>query len=448
MTKIQNEGGISLFGGVGAGGGDIVGPASSTNNALVRFSGITGKLVQDSANLIFDGTDALTIDGKNASRLGANEFEIFSAADFPAPSAGTITLTSGCYFLRQNITLSDTITVGPGEAVQIVAPGIGGKITYTGTGTLFNSASGADLRLTRIALELSGVGATLFDVTADTISMSAVACVFSNTGQSMGVVDPQVLAFVIQDSSIQGFTIGLTVNGPTVCAIASVLLAAAGAHSGSVLTLADTLNTISINQLRVAAGTGNVFDIAPAFAGVADILSVVLLTGTFFDAGSLDETSPFVSVQGSPPQKSSVSIGSVVAVNNATATVINTATVFEDLNLNAAASLGSNAELWSLDGATTGELTYNGVTPFFGSLACSLSVASAGSTQEFHFRAVKNGAVLPDGVLASKELGSEIGSVSILVPITADPADTIRLQVANLDGTSNVTISQLSMQIS
>ena len=39
-------------------GGDVVGPSSSTDNAIPRYDGTTGKLIQDSGVLI-DDTDAL-----------------------------------------------------------------------------------------------------------------------------------------------------------------------------------------------------------------------------------------------------------------------------------------------------------------------------------------------------------------------------------------------------
>jgi hypothetical protein len=46
-----------------AGGGDFVGPASSTANAAVRFNGTTGKLGQNSALVIADTTAALSNSG-------------------------------------------------------------------------------------------------------------------------------------------------------------------------------------------------------------------------------------------------------------------------------------------------------------------------------------------------------------------------------------------------
>lgn len=44
---------------IGGGGGDVVGPASATDNAIVRFDGTTGKLVQSSGVTIDDG-DSVT----------------------------------------------------------------------------------------------------------------------------------------------------------------------------------------------------------------------------------------------------------------------------------------------------------------------------------------------------------------------------------------------------
>lgn len=45
LTARINGANVAL--GAGSGSGDVVGPGSSTDNALVRFDGVTGKLVQD-----------------------------------------------------------------------------------------------------------------------------------------------------------------------------------------------------------------------------------------------------------------------------------------------------------------------------------------------------------------------------------------------------------------
>jgi hypothetical protein len=143
-----------------------------------------------------------------------------------------------------------------------------------------------------------------------------------------------------------------------------------------------------------------------------------------------------------------VNIGSVISGENAVETVIATQGVFVDFNLNALAVAGSNIALWSLSDSTTGELTYNGLSPFTGSLTASISASSMGGANEFHFRAVKNGAPLSDAVLAGRQIANTIGSITLIAPITVDPGDTIRLQVENDDGTSNITIHEMSANIS
>ncbi len=57
---------ITITGG-GGGSGDVVGPASSTDNAVVRFNGVTGKLVQNSGVTIDDSGNltANNISGTN-----------------------------------------------------------------------------------------------------------------------------------------------------------------------------------------------------------------------------------------------------------------------------------------------------------------------------------------------------------------------------------------------
>jgi hypothetical protein len=49
---------VTLFGlGTRGGAGDVVGPASSTDNAFVRFDGATGKLIQNSSVICDDSAN-------------------------------------------------------------------------------------------------------------------------------------------------------------------------------------------------------------------------------------------------------------------------------------------------------------------------------------------------------------------------------------------------------
>ena len=59
----------SLNGGGGGGVGDVVGPAAATDNAIVRYDGTTGKLVQNSGITIDDSNNLST-----AGTIGASNF--------------------------------------------------------------------------------------------------------------------------------------------------------------------------------------------------------------------------------------------------------------------------------------------------------------------------------------------------------------------------------------
>lgn len=65
--------------GGGGPGGDIVGPASSTDNAIARYDGITGRLLQDS-NVLIDNSDNVTMPA--SATLGTDgTIETFALAE-------------------------------------------------------------------------------------------------------------------------------------------------------------------------------------------------------------------------------------------------------------------------------------------------------------------------------------------------------------------------------
>jgi len=45
---------LDLVGTTGTGSGDVTGPSSSTDNAITRYDGITGKLIQNSSAILDD----------------------------------------------------------------------------------------------------------------------------------------------------------------------------------------------------------------------------------------------------------------------------------------------------------------------------------------------------------------------------------------------------------
>lgn len=384
-------------------------------------------------------------------RLGTNETEIYTTADLPDPSGGLITLPTGTYVLKNNITLSDSIQVAAGGVVEIISVGSGPTITYTGTGAFIqDNVSGLLLILNVINITLTGNGASLLDTNGTGILIDRVTFTASGTGSSLGTTEAPFLAFSLRSSQINGFVNGLTVINAGLFILSDVGFASPAA-GGTVMFDIDALsNFLQIDNPTIDANVAeDIFNIDASFTGTATISRVNNVNDTgFFEAGSLDETSPFVTVTASGMQKDSKNIGSVVVAANSTATVISTIDTWVDLNLNALAVAGSNIELWTLDSTTTGQVSYDGIPPFHGTLTATLSGISVGAAQEFRFRAVVNGSPTSDAIEQPREFSGTTGALTLIVPVVAVNGDTVRIQVKNIDGTSNITIQALSLDIS
>lgn len=139
----NSAGGIEI---VGTATGDVVGPASSTDNAIVRFDSTTGKLVQDSVVIIDDvgvttgitqlDVDNLRLDGNTLSSTDTNgdinltpdgTGQVVSGGEFVAPDGA---------FNNPSITFSSDNTSGfalngAGNLVAVASGGL--AMTWSST---------------------------------------------------------------------------------------------------------------------------------------------------------------------------------------------------------------------------------------------------------------------------------------------------------------------------
>lgn len=122
----NSAGTVTLLASAGGASGDVVGPASATDNAVVRFDGTTGKLVQDSAVTIADTTGNITGGTYNKVTITA-----------PATSA-TLTIADG-----KTLTMNNSITFAGTDATTMTFPsttttvaGLGIAQTFTADQTI------------------------------------------------------------------------------------------------------------------------------------------------------------------------------------------------------------------------------------------------------------------------------------------------------------------------
>ena len=159
--------------GSGGGGGDVVGPASSTDNALVRFDSTTGKLIQNSVVIVADTTGnmsgvgtlsvggELTYGGVTLSNgvTGTGKMVLDTSPTLVTPALGTP--ASGVLTNATGLPISSGVSgLGTGVATALaVNVGSAGAAVVNG-GALGTPSSGTATNLTGLPLS-TGVTGTL-----------------------------------------------------------------------------------------------------------------------------------------------------------------------------------------------------------------------------------------------------------------------------------------------
>lgn len=154
----KNASGTVIQLGGGAGSGDVVGPSSSTNNAVALFDGTTGKLLKNGSvpgTIYTQNADNVNITGgsiNGPSVLSSNLTSAAYSANGVSISClrgygGMTTVNNASYsFVTDNSVKIFAISFGSGSGCVCIADYISSTITILGpnsNGTCVNSASPA-----------------------------------------------------------------------------------------------------------------------------------------------------------------------------------------------------------------------------------------------------------------------------------------------------------------
>jgi hypothetical protein len=337
--------------------GDVVGPASATDNAIARYDSTTGKLIQNSVVTV---SDTGVIDG-------ATTITNLDYLDFDT----TYNTTLGAGQLGWNG--NDTLGLGMigGNVVQHIGEDTFFYVKASATITkgqlcMFTGAVGSSGVLTAAPATAIPFAEAIIGVAAENIANNAFGLI-QNTGTLKGVdtsafLDGDILYY--NSAVTGGFTKTFPTSGPIVIAAA---VAKSGSGGSGILTVRISFQT------RVTAGTamsvtqGN--DVVTV-TNTAPDQTVVLTGGTGI---STSGTYPsFTVTNTAPDQTVAISSGTGISVSGTypNFTVTNTAP-----------SSGGTVTSVAVSGGTTGLTTSGG--PITGSgtitLAGTLAVANGGT---------------------------------------------------------------------
>jgi hypothetical protein len=165
-------------------GGDVVGPASSTDNAIARFDSTTGKLLQNSVVIVGD-TGVVT----GVTELTASTKVVSPHFDAQNSAGGQLRNASGTAQLQwgggggNNISVDVAININPANAQVAISPTGTGSVTMNPAtaGTINNMSIGATTASTGAFTTLGATGVATFS--AGTVSAPAITTTGdTNTG--------------------------------------------------------------------------------------------------------------------------------------------------------------------------------------------------------------------------------------------------------------------------
>lgn len=203
---------------VTGGSGDVTGPASATDNAIVRYDGTTGKLIQNSAATIADTSGNITAGTYNGNTIGSGSTSGTNTGDQTITLTGDVT-GSGTGSFATTIGATKVTSAMLNADVYSTAHSWGGTQTFTAPN--IGAATGTSITVTGVIRGGAGLGndtlpdgaGSLFTPSWGVGTTSGVAGFEVNVHD--GTNNRRAGIFVDNTNGVVGFSYTYSVNFPT-----------------------------------------------------------------------------------------------------------------------------------------------------------------------------------------------------------------------------------------
>lgn len=267
------------------GSGDVVGPASSSDNALTRFDGATGKIIQNSVVTLDDSgsMQGVTLDSF-ANSIGADH-------------------------IHYKIKATQAISVG--DILKYVGWNAGENAIEVAK---VSSASDVAIGISHNSLAIGGFGLAVVQGTVegfDTSAFTAGTILYPNTSGGLTATKPasgtyQACAFVLRNQAVNGALLVSFISPDYVTASSNtgntvVLRDASGNFSAGTITAGLSGNASTATALatgRTIAITGDLTYTSPSFNGSGNVTAAGTLATVNSNVGSFTNASVTVNAKG------------------------------------------------------------------------------------------------------------------------------------------------------
>lgn len=159
--------------------GDVTGPASSTDNAIARFDGTTGKLIQNSAATVADTTGDITA-GK------------FNKVTITSPATGsTLTIADG-----KTLTANNSLTLAGTDGTTMTFPSVSASVGYLNIPAVADKTSAYVLATGDVGKVVGvGTGGSI-EIPNSTFAAGDAVLIFNNTSAGITITCTITTAYI------------------------------------------------------------------------------------------------------------------------------------------------------------------------------------------------------------------------------------------------------------
>ena len=420
---------------------------SSLTSASPLTAPVTaGMLVYSSGGAVTDGYYVWNGTKWNLinTSVSRNNFVLVkSAADFPAPESGIITLVAGTeYEINGTITLTSKIDL---NGCSIIGTDeVNDKLVYTpASGELFTGTNGGSIN--RLTLYAPNAGSMLFNIDAGNAYKNLV---FQNC-YVLGCDNIGLIKGFGGSVFINTVAYLANKNGMTFQNINNVFTISALWDSTNHNTYEKYVGTFSVilklggAAYMKAANSAVALDVSgiTSISGGATLKTTLLIGDGTYVNGSFSNKWE-VETYGLTTEKDDVASGNIY-VSTPVATTFTAANTPTKM-------LGTttSANLFRVSNSANNKMAYTGSKTRRFMVTCSISFISAGNNKNYSFYVSKNGVALPESEMFTKiNTGADQQSVPISCTVSLSTSDYIEVWCENNTDNTAMTVTNFNLAI-